>query len=179
MTEISRKRTIFGVRSLPGKPSQGIVSLKGLNFRCALGVGGTRTLKREGDGATPRGDLKVLRGYYRADGIVPRRARIALAPIGDGLGWCDAPADRNYNRPVALPYRASHERMRRDDHLYDVCIVLDWNLRQRRRNRGSAIFLHVAQAGYRPTQGCIALSPRDMARILPMLTTGTVFRVFG
>jgi L,D-peptidoglycan transpeptidase YkuD (ErfK/YbiS/YcfS/YnhG family) len=177
MTEISRPRTIIGVRARPGKPSQGIVTFKGLTLRCALGSGGIRTRKREGDGATPRAAMRVLGGYFRADGIVPRRERLGLAPIGRTLGWCDAPADRNYNRPVRLPYPASHERMRRDDHLYDICIVLAWNIAPRRRGCGSAIFLHLARPGYLPTQGCIALAPRDMARLLPFLTRRTVFRV--
>ncbi len=87
-------------------------------------------------------------------------------------GWCDAPGNRNYNRLVRLPYRASHERMRRQDGLYDVCIVLDWNIRERRQGRGSAIFLHLARPGYAPTEGCIALSRRDMARLLPHLARG-------
>ena len=86
-------------------------------------------------------------------------------------------AGRNYNRPVRLPYAASHERLRRDDRLYDICVVLDWNVRQRRRNLGSAIFLHLARPGYQPTEGCIAVSPATMRGILPLLRRGTVFRV--
>lgn len=168
---------IFGVRRLPSKPSQGIVSFKGLSLRCALGKGGISALKREGDGATPLARLRVLGGYFRTDGIVQRRTALPLAPIAADLGWCDAPADRNYNRPVPLPYPASHERMRRKDRLYDICIVLDWNIAPRRRNRGSAIFLHLARPGYLPTEGCIALSPRDMARLLPLLSTRSLFQV--
>ena len=176
---IRSQRIIFGVRRRPGKPSQGIVSLQGLTIPCALGAGGVKALKREGDGATPLADLRVLGGYFRAGGIVPRRERLGLARIRPDLGWCDAPGDRNYNRPVGLPYRASHERMYRRDHLYDVCIVLDWNISPRRRNLGSAIFLHLARPGYAPTHGCIALKPRDMARILPLLSKRTVFRVLA
>lgn len=177
MTDFRPPRTIFGVRRRPGKASQGILSLEGRTFRCALGKGGIAALKREGDGATPLADLRVLGGYYRTDGAVPRRDRLGLTRIADDLGWCDAPDDRNYNRPVRLPYPASHERMRRRDRLYDVCIVLDWNISPRRRNCGSAIFLHIARPGYLPTEGCIALSPRDMQVILPLLSTRTVFRV--
>lgn len=177
MTEFRSRRTIFGVRRRPGKASQGILSLGGLTFRCSLGKGGISARKREGDGATPLANLRVLGGYFRAGGAVRRRDRLGLTPIGPDLGWCDAPGDRNYNRPVPLPYPASHERMRRKDHLYDICIVLDWNIRPRRRNRGSAIFLHLARPGYLPTEGCIALSPRDMERLLPLLSTQSVFQV--
>jgi L,D-peptidoglycan transpeptidase YkuD (ErfK/YbiS/YcfS/YnhG family) len=177
MPDHSRSRTIFGVRRRPGKPSEGILSLGGLNFRCSLGKGGILALKREGDGATPLARMRVLGGYRRTDGVVARRTTLPLRPIGNDLGWCDAPADRNYNRPVSLPYPASHERMRRKDRLYDICIVLDWNISPRRRNCGSAIFLHLARPGYLPTEGCIALSPRDMARLLPRLSTRSVFQV--
>jgi L,D-peptidoglycan transpeptidase YkuD (ErfK/YbiS/YcfS/YnhG family) len=89
-----------------------------------------------------------------------------LRPIETDLGWCDEPDDRNYNRPVALPYAASHERMARDDDLYDFCLVWDWNLGRRARNRGSAVFLHLARPDGRPTAGCIAVQPATMHRLL-------------
>lgn len=179
MTPNAGTRLIFGVRRRPGKPSQGVISLGGRCWPCALGRGGIGSRKREGDGATPVGDLAVLYGWFRRDGAVPRRTALPLRPIHAGLGWCDAPSDRNYNRPVRLPYTASHERMSRDDRLYDICIVLDWNVRQRRRNLGSAIFLHMARPGYLPTEGCIAVSPATMREILPLLRPGTVFRVMA
>lgn len=81
-------------------------------------------------------------------------------------GWCDAPADRNYNRPVRLPYAASTERMWRSDHLYDLVIILDYNIWPRQRGRGSAIFLHIAREGFQPTEGCIALRSQDLEKLL-------------
>ncbi|MDP3897861.1 MAG: L,D-transpeptidase family protein [Mesorhizobium sp.] len=177
MKSKGRSPLIFGVRRRPGKRSQGILSLGGLNWPCALGKGGISALKREGDGATPLARMRVLGGYCRTDGVALRKSVLPLRAIGRDLGWCDAPADRNYNRPVTLPYPASHERMRREDRLYDICLVLDWNIAPRRRNRGSAIFLHLARPGYPPTEGCIALSPRDMARLLPLLSTRSFVQV--
>ena len=98
-------------------------------------------------------------------------------PIAGNLGWCEVPADRNYNRPVRIPYRASHETMRRGDRLYDYCLVLDWNISPRRRGRGSAIFFHLARPGFTPTQGCVAVTARVMARLLPWLSDRTVLEV--
>ena len=66
-----------------------------------------------------------------------------------------------------MPYRVSHERMMRDDRLYDACLVLDWNIRPRRRSRGSAIFFHLARPGFKPTEGCVAVSAQAMRRLLP------------
>ena len=102
---------------------------------------------------------------------------VYMSPIGDALGWCEVPDDRNYNRPVKIPYGASHERMKRDDRLYDACIVLDWNIRPRRRGRGSAIFFHLARPGFTPTQGCVAVTAKVMARLLPHLSSRTVMKV--
>jgi L,D-peptidoglycan transpeptidase YkuD (ErfK/YbiS/YcfS/YnhG family) len=100
-----------------------------------------------------------------------------MARIGSNLGWCEVPEDRNYNRPVRMPYGASHERMKRDDRLYDVCLVLDWNIRPRCHGRGSAIFFHLARPGFTPTEGCVAISAQTMARLLPMLSKKTMLRV--
>ena len=174
-----RSGPIFSVRRRPGNPSQGLLNVGGAVFLCALGKGGVTWRKREGDGATPLASMRVLVGYFRADGCVSRHSGLALAPIDEKLGWCDASGDRNYNRPIRLPYRASHETMRRKDHLYDICIVLDWNIAPRRRGGGSAIFLHLARPGYLPTEGCVALSPRDMGRLLPLLSRRTVLKVIG
>jgi L,D-peptidoglycan transpeptidase YkuD (ErfK/YbiS/YcfS/YnhG family) len=84
-------------------------------------------------------------------------------------GWCDASADRNYNRPVRHPYPASAERLWRADGLYDIVVVLDCNDRPRVRGRGSAIFMHVAKPGYAPTEGCIALAQAHLLRLLVRL----------
>jgi len=84
-------------------------------------------------------------------------------------GWCDAPDDANYNRLVRLPYRASSEVMRRNDALYDIGFILDWNISSTSKKRGSAIFLHLARENLTPTQGCIVLERRDMVRLLPYL----------
>lgn len=168
-------RTIV-VRARPGRPTQGILQVGGLNFSCALGRGGISSRKREGDGATPLAAMRLLGGYMRR-GRFQMASRLPLAMIRADLGWCDVPADRNYNRPVRLPYAASHETMMRPDRLYDACIVLDWNIRPRRRNCGSAIFFHLAREGFEPTAGCVAVTHTVMARLLPHLSNATQMRV--
>ncbi len=166
------------VRARPGIPSQGLLRAGSLVFRCALGRGGISANKREGDGATPLAAMRLLSGYFRDDHFAgARRTRLAMTPIGPTLGWCEVPEDRNYNRPVKMPYGASHERMRRDDRLYDACLVLDWNIRPRRRGCGSAIFFHLAREGFTPTQGCVAVTVHTMKRLLPLLSSRTVLKV--
>ncbi len=172
----NRKRPVITVRSRPGHPSQGLLNVDGAVFPCALGRGGISADKREGDGATPLATMRLVCGFFRR-GRFQARSSLPLKPIGPSLGWCEVPDDRNYNRPVKMPYRASHERMLREDGLYDACIVLDWNLRPRRRGRGSAIFFHLARPGYTPTQGCVAVGRAVMARLLPRLSRATALKV--
>lgn len=146
------------------------MNVAGTVFPCTLGRGGISAFKHEGDGATPLGTHCLLYGYFRQGRFGTRLTRLEMSVIDKEMGWCDAPADRNYNRPVRLPYAASHEIMLRGDELYDICIVLDWNMRQRRRGRGSAIFLHVAKPGLPPTEGCVAVRPPVLRRLLPYLS---------
>jgi L,D-peptidoglycan transpeptidase YkuD (ErfK/YbiS/YcfS/YnhG family) len=97
--------------------------------------------------------------------------------IRSDMLWCDQPENPNYNRLVKAPFCPSHEEMKRKDGLYDVCLVMDWNITSRARNRGSAIFFHLIKPGYEPTAGCVAVHPRDMRRLLPFIRKGTVVRV--
>lgn len=144
---------------------------------CALGRSGLRARKREGDGATPVGCWAVRRAFYRADKMSRPACGVSLSAIRRDWGWCDAPADRNYNRLVRLPYQASAERLWRDDALYDLTVVLGYNDRPRRRGRGSAIFVHIAKPDLAPTEGCVALRPTDMRLFLQWLRPGAMLRI--
>jgi L,D-peptidoglycan transpeptidase YkuD (ErfK/YbiS/YcfS/YnhG family) len=135
-------------------------------LRCALGRGGVRADKREGDGATPVGDLPLRRVLYRADRGAAPACRVPVEPLSPDDGWCDDPAHRDYNRAVRLPHPARHERMWREDGAYDIVGVLGWNDAPVERGRGSAIFLHLARPDYAPTEGCVALSERDLRAVL-------------
>jgi L,D-peptidoglycan transpeptidase YkuD (ErfK/YbiS/YcfS/YnhG family) len=141
---------------------------RGATLRCALGKGGVRPAreKREGDGATPAARMALRRVLFRADRGPPPRCAVPVEPIAPADGWCDDPAHRSYNRPVQLPFDASHEALWRDDEVYDVIGVLGWNDDPVERGRGSAIFLHLARPDFRPTEGCVALDARDLRRVL-------------
>ncbi len=145
------------------------------NWRCAIGKGGLRpeTEKQEGDGATPIGCYALRRLVYRPDRVVRPETRLPVAALSPEDGWCDAPDDPAYNRPVRLPYAASHERLWRDDEIYDVVVILGHNDDPPVAGLGSAIFLHVARAGYTPTQGCVALALPDLLDFLKDADTTT------
>lgn len=145
----------------------GLIRLAGQVWRCALGRGGIRADKREGDGATPAALMPLRRVLYRADRLAPPAGcRVPVEPIAPTDGWCDDPAHPDYNRRIALPHPARHERLWREDALYDILGVLGWNDEPVQRGRGSAIFLHLARPDYAPTEGCIALAERDLRALL-------------
>lgn len=147
--------------SLVRVSSDGVLRLDGRVMRCALGRGGVRTDKREGDGATPAGDWPMHSLFYRPDRLDLPETSLPTRPITERDGWCDDPSHKDYNRLVALPFAASHERLWRDDRLYDGLIVLGYNTDPPVPGLGSAIFLHIARADYGPTEGCVALAPPD------------------
>jgi len=160
------------VRGLSAAAQRGTVTVGGVHFPCAVGRSGRRVGKREGDGATPVGRFALREVLYRADRVGRPRTRLPAAALRISDGWCDDPRDRNYNRKVRHPYRASAERLWRDDHLYDLVVVLGYNDGPRIKGRGSAIFMHVAAPGLKPTQGCVALDRRDLMRLIARASRG-------
>jgi L,D-peptidoglycan transpeptidase YkuD (ErfK/YbiS/YcfS/YnhG family) len=164
-------RQLF-VRALSGKSSRGRLVLGSWSVPCALGQTGRKALKREGDGATPFGRFEIRQAFYRRDRISRPSTAIPLRHLQPNDGWCDAPADRNYNRLVRYPYPASAEQMWRADGLYDLVVVLGHNDAPRIRGLGSAVFLHVARDAYPPTEGCIAIARPHLVRLLGMIGRG-------
>lgn len=165
------------VRSRSAAATRGWVMIGSLRLPCALGRSGRRARKREGDGATPIGRYRLTSVLYRPDRQARPATGLPVRPLRPVDGWCDAPADRNYNRPVRLPYPASTEAMWRSDGLYDIVVVLDHNARPRMRLGGSAIFIHVARPGYAPTEGCVALRAEHLRRLLARLRSGAVIGI--
>lgn len=149
---------------------RGFIRRGARRWRCALGTGGVRADKREGDGATPAGTWPLGRVFYRADRIAPPDTPLALTPLHPDMGWCDDSAHADYNTLITCPHPARHERMWRDDAVYDVIVELLYNTDPVQPGRGSAIFMHVAKPDYSPTEGCIALRRDDL---LDLLRDGT------
>ena len=165
----------------PGTRHQGILRAGGLSIPVALGRSGIGFDKAEGDGRTPAGRWRILALLYRPDHGPRPVTRLPARPIRPADGWCDDRADRRYNRPVILPMggarKVSHEIMWRDDALYDLVLVIDHNQRPRVAGRGSAVFVHLARPGFRPTEGCVALRRADMKRLLARLRPGAVIDI--
>lgn len=169
-------RTIV-VRKAPGHHNRAIVQFNGLTVPAAIGRSGRTAIKREGDGKTPIAVMKLLYGFTRGGRVRFLDTPLPLKRTAKNMLWCDQSGNANYNRPVKAPFKPSHEEMMRSDGLYDICLVLDWNISSRRRNRGSAIFFHLIKPGYEPTAGCIAVSLPDMKRLIRFMRRGDLVRV--
>lgn len=138
----------------------------GGSVRCAVGRAGIRADKREGDGGTPVGAFALRRVLYRADRLPPPVTGLPLSIIQPDDGWCDDPSHPDYNRPVKLPFAASHEQMWLDSAVYDIVVVLGHNDDPPVPGLGSAVFLHLTGPEYGGTAGCVALLLPDLLRLL-------------
>lgn len=156
---------------------EGLLDWGGGPRRAAIGRGGIAEKRREGDGITPLGRFAIRRLLYRADRCGAPRSGLPVLPIARDDGWCDAPHDPSYNRPVKRPYGASSEALWRDDGLYDLIAVLGFNDEPVVAGKGSAVFLHVVRADYGPTEGCIALAADDLLELLALLKSGDTLSV--
>ena len=165
------------VVATPGNRQRGLILAGTTTIPCALGRAGITRTKREGDGAAPAGTFGLTAVLYRTDRGPRPATGLPVTAIARNSGWCDDPGARAYNRPVELPYPASAENMWRDDRLYDVVVVIDFNLDHPHSGAGSAIFLHIATPDFSPTAGCVAVSPGAMRRLLPRLGPSTVIDI--
>ena len=166
------------VHARPGqRPHGGWLLAGALRLPVALGRAGLVTLKREGDGATPRGRFRPVRLWWRADAGGRPRTGLPVRRISGSDAWCEDPADRRYNRPMRLPDGGVGDRLWRSDHLYDLVVEIDHNCRPRVKGRGSAIFIHVARPDLAPTAGCVALPAAGLRRLLARLCAKTSIRI--
>jgi L,D-peptidoglycan transpeptidase YkuD (ErfK/YbiS/YcfS/YnhG family) len=160
--------------------ADGHIQLNGSDVRCALGKAGVIAAadKREGDNKSPVGAWMIREVLYRPD-VYPDGPKTALPvkAMAPDDGWCDAPGDPAYNRPVKLPYPASAERMWRDDAVYDLVGILAHNDDPPVPGLGSAIFLHLARDGYPGTEGCVALGREDLEALLAVAEPGDAIEI--
>ena len=146
--------------------SSAILHFNGRHLQAVIGRSGIRVDHREGDGSTPVGIWPLRRLFYRADRLNAPHTKYRCDPLSEDDGWCDDATHPDYNRQIRLPHPASHERLWRDNHTYDIIGVLGHNDQPIVPGLGSAIFLHVATPDYKPTEGCISLALPDLIWVL-------------
>jgi L,D-peptidoglycan transpeptidase YkuD (ErfK/YbiS/YcfS/YnhG family) len=165
----SRPLTMIRIRAAAGNPRRGWLTVAGQTVPVALGRGGIRANKREGDGGTPKGSFRPRQLWWRTDRHPRPRTFLPVRAIGPEDAWCEDPSSRHYNRPIRLDRAGSGDRLRRDDHLYDFIVEIDHNRVPRIAGRGSAVFLHLARDNFGPTAGCVSMTKSAMLRLLARL----------
>jgi L,D-peptidoglycan transpeptidase YkuD (ErfK/YbiS/YcfS/YnhG family) len=150
---------------------------KNFRFRCALGKAGIGNKKKEGDNITPKGLYKIVKIYYRQDRIKKIASKFELIKITKNIGWCDDPNSEKYNKIINLPTKYSYEKLYRKDNVYDLILVLNYNMDPVIKKKGSAIFIHVAKKNYQSTQGCIALKKNNLMKLISKINKNIKIKI--
>ena len=149
------------------------LTFRGCRYHCAIGRGGIRIDKSEGDGCTPTGRFPLRKVLYRPDRMNKPETQLIVHALQPNDAWCDDPSDKAYNQLVKLPFPASHEKLWRNSHIYNLIIVMGHNDNPVIPKKGSAIFMHIAKPAYAPTEGCIVLQLKDLLKILQTCEAAT------
>ena len=150
---------------------------KQYKVKCALGKRGIGIKKREGDLITPTGRYKIKYILYREDRIKKIQSKLKKIPIEKNMGWCDDPKSNKYNKLINLPFNYSYEKLFKRENVYDIVLVLNYNMKPIIKKKGSAIFIHVAKKNYEKTQGCIAIKKIELLKILKEIKVETKVKI--
>ena len=153
------------------------LTLDNYKAKCALGKRGIGYKRKEGDLITPKGTYKVKYILYRKDRVKKIHTKIKKIAIRKDMGWCDDPKSRDYNKLIKLPYAYSYEKIFRKENNYDIILILNYNMNPVIKNKGSAIFIHIAKKNYKKTEGCIALKKAHLLKIIKRINKNTTIKI--
>ena len=159
-----------------------LIKNKFLNYgdykvKCVIGKRGISSFKKEGDLTTPRGKFKIKGLFYRKDRIKRLKTKLKKITITKNMGWCYDPESKQYNKLIKLPFSQSKEKLYRKDNIYDLILILNYNMDPVKKNKGSAIFIHVAKEKMTPTRGCIAIKKIDLLKLLKLIEKKTLVKI--
>jgi L,D-peptidoglycan transpeptidase YkuD (ErfK/YbiS/YcfS/YnhG family) len=155
----------------------GYLLFKNFKFKCAIGKNGIKKKIKEGDNITPKGVFKLIKIYYRADRIKNLKTNLKKIKIKRNTAWCDDGESKFYNKEIKLPSKYSYESFYRKNHIYDLIVIINYNTNPIIKNKGSAIFIHIAKKKFNPTQGCIALKKKDLLFLLFKIKKETKLKI--
>jgi L,D-peptidoglycan transpeptidase YkuD (ErfK/YbiS/YcfS/YnhG family) len=145
-------------------------------FKCSIGKNGKTTKKIEGDNKTPKGLYTLGPLYYRKDRLPKLSTKLKKIEIMKNFGWCDDVKSKFYNKPIKTNINVRHEKLYRNDKKYDLLIPIEYNSKRPKKNKGSAIFLHLT-SNYKKTQGCVAIKEKDMLILLNLINKKTKIKI--
>ena len=153
------------------------LTYKQYKVKCALGKRGIGLKKKEGDHITPTGQYKIKYILYRKDRIKKIQSKLKKIIIRKNMGWCDDPRSKEYNKLINLPFNHSYEKLFKKGNIYDIILVLNYNMNPIKKNKGSAIFIHVTKNNYKKTAGCIAIKKIELLKILKEIKINTKVKI--
>ncbi len=145
-------------------------------MKCAIGKKGIGNKKKEGDLITPIGVFKIKYILYRKD-RVKVLTKLKKKVIKKNMGWCDDPNSSYYNKLVKLPFTHKHEKLYKKENIYDIILVLNYNMNPVKKNKGSALFIHVSKINYKKTEGCVAIKKINLIKLLRMINPNTRVKI--
>ncbi len=150
---------------------------KNYKAKCAIGKRGIGYKKKEGDLITPKGNFKIKFILYRRDRVKKIQSEIEKIEIKKNMGWCNDPGSKFYNKIIKLPSSYSYEKLYKKENTYDIILVLNYNMDPTIKNKGSAIFIHVAKKNYKKTEGCVAIKKTFLIKIVKELKKNTKVKI--
>ena len=147
-----------------------------LKAKCAIGKKGIGYKKQEGDLITPRGQFKIKYLLYRKDRL-KILTKLKKKVIKKNMGWCDDPQSSQYNKLVRLPFAYKHEKLFRKENIYDIILILNYNMNPIKKNKGSAIFIHVTKNNFKKTEGCIAIKKTKLIKLIKEISPNTKVKI--
>ena len=146
-------------------------------LKCCIGKKGLTKTKFEGDKKTPKGIFSLGNLYFRKDRNTKPKTKLKCIPINKKMGWCDDPKNKKYyNKLINVNKKIRHEKLFRKDSKYDFLIPINYNTKQTRLGKGSAIFLHLTK-DFKPTAGCIALKKKEFLILLKLIDKNTKIKI--
>jgi len=145
-------------------------------FKCCIGKNGTTSNKIEGDKKTPKGIFSLGPVFYRKDRIEKLVTKLKKREIDKSMGWCDDVENKNYNKLIKVNNKIRHEKLFRKKTNYDVLIPIKYNTKKIKKNKGSAIFIHLTK-NYKETSGCVALKKNDLLILLKLINKKTKIQI--
>jgi len=153
------------------------LTYRNYRVKCAVGKRGIKRKKKEGDLSTPKGTFQVKKVYYRHDKVKNLKTIFKKIVIRKNMGWCDDPRSNRYNKLIKYPFKYKSEKLFRADNIYDIILVLNFNMNPIKKDKGSAIFIHVAKKKFSPTKGCVALEKKELRKLLKTLKKNSKIKI--
>ena len=145
--------------------------------KCAIGKRGIKIKKKEGDLITPKGTYSLSKLLYRKDRVKNLKSRLKKIKINKNMGWCDDSRSKDYNKLIKIPFKHSYEKLYIKENIYDIILVLNYNMHPIKKNKGSAIFIHIAKKNFNSTKGCVAIKKNELKAIIEKINDRTKVKI--